>query len=118
MDGQAAQAVRTPWDKSWSKMARHHRSQASPGRSCNIIVVAALSPKTRLRPNRIPNGTSLMNEMPDDQVFVLPILSEKCDVPSLRVGQIDLLELQWEEVKQADIPAFVDRLVASKVGTP
>jgi hypothetical protein len=53
---------------------------------------------------------SLMNEMPDDQVFVLPIVSESCDVPSLKVGQIDLRDLQWEEVKSSQIPDFVARL--------
>jgi hypothetical protein len=53
---------------------------------------------------------SLMNEMPDDQVFVIPIVSETCDVPSLRVGQIDLRDLQWEEVKSAEIPDFAHRL--------
>ncbi|WP_092021718.1 toll/interleukin-1 receptor domain-containing protein [Bradyrhizobium sp. OK095] len=58
----------------------------------------------------------LMNEMPDDQVFVLPVVSEKCDVPSLRVGQIDLLDLQWEEVRQADIPTFVSRLALAAQG--
>jgi hypothetical protein len=52
----------------------------------------------------------LMNEMPDNEVFVLPIISEKCEVPSLRVGQIDLQDLQWEEVKSAEIATFVDRL--------
>jgi TIR domain len=45
---------------------------------------------------------SLMNEMPDDQVFVLPIISEKCEIPSLQVGQFNLHDLQWEEVKAAD----------------
>jgi hypothetical protein len=44
------------------------------------------------------------------QVFVIPIVSEDCDVPSLRVGQIDLRDLQWKEVKSAEIPAFVHRL--------
>jgi hypothetical protein len=59
---------------------------------------------------------SLMNEMPDDQVFVLPIVSEKCDIPSLRVGQIDLLDLQWQEVKRTDIAAFVGRLASGGKG--
>ncbi|MEH2562653.1 toll/interleukin-1 receptor domain-containing protein [Bradyrhizobium sp. AZCC 2289] len=54
----------------------------------------------------------LMNEMPDNEVFVLPIVSEKCEVPSLRVGQIDLQDLQWEEVKPSEIAAFADRLTA------
>jgi hypothetical protein len=59
----------------------------------------------------------LMNEMPDDQVFVLPIVSESCDVPSLKVGQINLRDLQWEEVKLAEIPSFVGRLVTATLGT-
>ena len=59
---------------------------------------------------------SLMNEMPDDQVFVLPIVSEACDVPSLRVGQIDLRELQWQEVRAAEIPVFATRLAAAVRG--
>lgn len=58
---------------------------------------------------------SLMNEMPDDQVFVLPIISEKCDIPSLQVGQINLHDLQWEEVKAAEISAFVARLAAAAI---
>ncbi len=61
---------------------------------------------------------SLMNEMPDGQVFVLPIVPEACDVPSLKVGQIDLRDLQWEEVKPADIAAFVDRIAAGIRGSP
>jgi hypothetical protein len=57
-----------------------------------------------------------MNEMPDDQVFVLPIVSEECEIPSLRVGQIDLLDLQWEEVKRSEISAFAARLATEVNG--
>ena len=59
---------------------------------------------------------SLMNEIPDDQVFVVPILSESCEVPSLRVDQIDLRDIQWEEVKLAQLPDFVKRLATEIVG--
>lgn len=77
-------------------------------------VVLLLSPRSVRKRGYVQTefrtALRLMNEMPDDQVFVLPVVSERCDIPSLRVGQIDLLDLQWEEVKQADIPAFVSRL--------
>jgi hypothetical protein len=87
------------------------------------LVALLLSPRSVRKRGYVQTefrtALSLMNEMPDDQVFVLPIVSEKCDIPTLRVGQIDLLDLQWEEVKPADIPAFVDRLAAGgKGGTP
>jgi hypothetical protein len=52
----------------------------------------------------------LMNDLPDDQVFVLPVLAEKCDVPSLRAGEIDLLDLQWEEVGEQELPAFATQI--------
>jgi hypothetical protein len=51
-----------------------------------------------------------MNDLPDDQVFVLPVLAEKCDVPSLRAGEIDLLDLQWEEVGEQELPAFATQI--------
>lgn len=59
---------------------------------------------------------SLMNEMPEEQVFVLPIISEPCEIPSLQVGQINLHDLQWEEVKANDIDGFVQRLSAEIKG--
>jgi TIR domain len=87
------------------------------------LVILLLSPRSVRKRGYVQvefrTALSLMNEMPDDQVFVLPIVSEKCDIPSLRVGQIDLLDLQWDEVKRAEIPAFAGRLaVGSKGGKP
>jgi len=77
-------------------------------------VVLLLSPRSVRKRGYVQvefrTALQLMNEMPADQVFVIPIVSEDCDVPSLRVGQIDLRDLQWKEVKSAEIPAFVHRL--------
>jgi hypothetical protein len=83
-------------------------------------VVLLLSPRSVRKRGYVQvefrTALRLMNEMPDDQVFVLPIVSESCDVPSLRVGQIDLRDLQWEEVKSAEISAFVGRLATAILG--
>lgn len=57
----------------------------------------------------------LMSQMPDDQVFVLPVLAQDCDVPSLRVGEIDLRDIQWEVVKEANLAEFA-MSVASGMG--
>jgi TIR domain len=84
------------------------------------LVVLILSPRSVRKRGYVQvefrTALSLMNQMPDDQVFVLPIVSENCDIPSLRVGQIGLRDLQWEEVKIADIDAFVGRLLARIAG--
>jgi hypothetical protein len=83
-------------------------------------VVLILSPRSVRKRGYVQvefrTALQLMNEMPDDQVFVLPIVSDSCDVPSLQVGQINLRNLHWEEVKQADISAFVGGLVIAIQG--
>jgi TIR domain len=83
-------------------------------------VVLLLSPRSVRKRGYVQvefrTALQLMNEMPDDQVFVLPIVSENCELPSLRVGQINLRDLQWEEVKPADIPAFASRLMIAIQG--
>src|SRR5262249_13931015 len=82
------------------------------------LVALLLSPRSVRKRGYVQTefrtALSLMNEMPDDQVFVLPIVSEICEIPSLRVGEINLLDLQWEEVKRADLAAFAARLAAAR----
>ena len=83
------------------------------------LVVLILSPRSVRKRGYVQvefrTALGLMNEMPDEQVFVLPIASEMCEIPSLRVGQIDLCDLQWKEVKAAEIDDFVGRL-ATEIG--
>ncbi|XUM19471.1 toll/interleukin-1 receptor domain-containing protein [Bradyrhizobium oligotrophicum S58] len=80
-------------------------------------VILLLSPRSVRKRGYVQvefrTALQLMSEMPDDQVFVLPIVAEDCDVPSLKVGQIDLRDLQWEEVKASDIPIFSQRLATA-----
>ncbi|WP_423212048.1 toll/interleukin-1 receptor domain-containing protein [Paracoccus yeei] len=52
----------------------------------------------------------LMNNLPQDSTLVYPIRIDKCEVPSLRVGQIDLRELQWWDVPPADRAEFATAL--------
>lgn len=84
------------------------------------FVVLLLSPRSVRKRGYVQiefrTALSLMNEMPDDQVFVLPIVSELCDIPSLRVGQIDLQDLHWEEVKLSEISSFIKRIASSLRG--
>jgi len=84
-------------------------------REANYIILI-LSPRSVRKRGFVQvefrTALSLMNQIPDDQVFVLPVLAETCDVPSLRVGEIDLRDLQWEEVQEDQIKEFADRLAA------
>lgn len=48
-----------------------------------------------------------MNDMPDDQVFVTPVLTEECEVPNLRVGHIQLSDIHWEIVPIDQIPDYI-----------
>ncbi|ANG98671.1 TIR domain-containing protein [Brucella pseudogrignonensis] len=47
-----------------------------------------------------------MNYLPDDDVLVLPILIEPCDVPSLSVGNINLRDLHWDIIPHEHIDEF------------
>nr|WP_155249239.1 toll/interleukin-1 receptor domain-containing protein [Mesorhizobium loti] len=58
----------------------------------------------------------LMNELPDDQLLVFPILAEDCNVPSLQVGSINLKDIQWEKVVDAELSDFANRLCARLLG--
>lgn len=40
----------------------------------------------------------LMNYLPDDGTLIYPIRIDNCQVPSMRVGEIDLRDLQWWDV--------------------
>lgn len=48
----------------------------------------------------------LMNMVPDGKILVLPIRLDDCVVPELRVGTILLTDLQWQDVRRANIPQF------------
>lgn len=80
-------------------------------------VVLILSPRSVRKRGYVQvefrTALSLMNEMPDDQIYILPIVSESCEIPALHVGQINLKDIQWEEVRFTDIPDFAKRLADS-----
>jgi len=40
----------------------------------------------------------IMNEMPIDRIYFLPILIEKCEIPDILVGNIYLKDIQWYEL--------------------
>ncbi len=58
----------------------------------------------------------LMNYIPDDEILVIPILKEQCEVPPLRVDMIVLTDLHWELVPTAELPSFVQRLAQTILG--
>lgn len=60
----------------------------------------------------------LMNSVPQDSALVYPIRIDNCEVPPLRVDQIDLRDLQWWDVPLQQRDEFVSALLAQLRGKP
>ena len=58
----------------------------------------------------------LMSFLPNDQVLVLPIRIDACQVPDLKVGTINLADIQWQDVGQEQIADFVSGLAMQLAG--
>lgn len=54
----------------------------------------------------------LMSYIPDDQVLVLPVRIDDCQVPDLQVQTIKLTDLQWEDVPLSSVSDFAGALAA------
>jgi TIR domain len=52
----------------------------------------------------------LMNEMPPNRRFAVPVLKEACEVPDLIVGDVRLRDLQWTPIYETGLDRFVDAL--------
>lgn len=54
----------------------------------------------------------VMNSMPQNARFAVPLLIEDCEPPNLVVGSISLADLQWSSLSDHGIDVFLDILSA------
>lgn len=54
----------------------------------------------------------VMNSMPPNARFVVPLLIEDCEPPALVVGNISLNDLQWTDLSEIGMDEFLDSLSA------
>jgi hypothetical protein len=52
----------------------------------------------------------MMNEMPPDKRFAVPVLKEPCEVPDLIVGDVHLRDLQWTPIYEVGLDPFINAL--------
>ena len=57
--------------------------------------------------NEIRQALKEMNNFPEDQVYLVPVLLEECQVPELTVGTIELGSLQWYELYKDPIEVLI-----------
>ncbi|WP_127088181.1 toll/interleukin-1 receptor domain-containing protein [Aquabacter cavernae] len=82
-------------------------------------IVLILTPTSVVKRGFVQNefrlALELMSSLPQDDVLVLPILSEELNPPNLRVGNIELSDIQWGVVAFDEIPQFVAQ-IANRFG--
>lgn len=54
----------------------------------------------------------VMNSMPQNARFAVPLLIEECEPPNLVVGSISLADLQWSNLNEHGVEIFLDMLSA------
>ena len=105
-----------PYDSEGLRVGQRWRSVLNAKLREASFILLVLSPtsvqKRGFVQTEFRTALSLMNLIPDDQIFILPVLSKSCKVPSLQVGEINLLDLQWEIIEEEAIDGFASRLAA------
>jgi len=80
------------------------------------FIILVLSPRSVAKRGFVQKEFILalgrMDFLPPNEVLVLPVIAEPCEVPKHQVGALNLHDLQWEHVPKDNIGVFAAELPA------